>query len=147
MGFFGLHTWPPNIWLLTTSLEGNSQATYGNRNKTIIAWLAYNAGDYSLAEEVIRVNMLDTVTSESIKIMIHCQLDRPEEAMEIIEDTLERFKEKGKKPGFSYQAMRSLAKCVSARGDEKIQQEFADLCVTLDKKAEMNEESIEELLL
>ena len=120
-----------------------------NRSNTTTAWLAYKAEDYGLAEEIIHVTerSQDTMVTQSIRIMIHCQLDRPEEAMEIIEATLSRFKGGGKKPGFSYQAMKSLAKSVSARGDEKLQQEFTDLCGTLDKAAEMREESIEELLL
>jgi len=119
------------------------------RSNTMIAWLAYKAEDYGLAEEMIHVHTgsQDTMITESIKIMIRCQLDRPEEAMEIIKATLARFKGGGKKPGFSYQAMKSLAKSVSASGDENLQQEFTDLCGTLDKAAEMREESIEELLL
>jgi len=120
------------------------------RSNTTTAWLAYKAEDYGLAEEIISAtekSTTDTMVTQSIRIMIHCQLDRPEEAMEIIEATLSRFKGGGKKPGFSYQAMKSLAKSVSARGDEKLQQEFTDLCGTLDKAAEMREESIEELLL
>jgi len=119
------------------------------RSNTMIAWLAYKAEDYGLAEEMIHVTerSQDTMITESIKIMIRSQLDRPEEAMEIIKATLARWKGGGKKPGFSYQAMKSLAKSVSASGDENLQQEFTDLCGTLDKAAEMREESIEELLL
>ena len=120
-----------------------------NRSNTTTAWLAYKAEDYGLAEEMIHVTerSQDTMITESIKIMIRSQLDRPEEAMEIIKATLARWKGGGKKPGFSYQAMKSLAKSVSASGDENLQQEFTDLCGTLDKAAEMREESIEELLL
>jgi len=117
----------------------------------LLAWLAFKAGEFGLAADVVSFSLANApprqrVVLANLHLLIYAEMGRPEEAVAYLERGLDRHRGT---PQYYLEVMRSLARAVSVEevSDKTgLKDKFAQLCLQLDKQATMIEDSLESQL-